>query len=175
MLLLSDVAISRLCVQNHLIRPFDPEMLSGCSYDLRAGTKLRSRNREQSFDLDSAPYVIESGECVTLTTLETVDFREPFSLELGGETVTAYMSALILNKHTIVATGLFHPDTSVDPGFRGPLALTLMNFGPIGYLIHSMERIAKIVFVPIIMPVERVYGVTQVPSVREGDTNMALI
>jgi deoxycytidine triphosphate deaminase len=171
LLLLSDTEIERLAAEGRLILPFDPDLLSGCAYDLRVGSELRSRNRQGRFDLARSPYVIGSGECVTVRTLEVIDLRDPFLLD--GD-IPAYMFAMILNKHTILATGLFHPATSVDPGFRERLALSLTNIGPIGYSISCGDRIAKVVFVPITTRVERIYGVTQRPTVREGDTAMAL-
>src|ERR1041385_2906171 len=101
--LLIDKTIISLSKKSGLIKPLDPNSLSGCSYDLRAGQILRSRNKMSSFDL-STEYVVESGECVTVETLEEVNIR---TLPLFG---------VIVNKHSILAKGFFHPITTVDPG-----------------------------------------------------------
>ena len=158
-----DLDIQRLSEAKGLVSPFDPGRLSGCSYDLCVGSKLTSRNRLANFDLTKDDYVVESGECITIDTLETINLRE----------VNAF--GVVANKHSLAATGLFHPSTTVDPGFQGPLALTFFNLGNVRYTLRRGEPIAKVFFCSLSGQPERIYGVTQRPSYREGTTNIAAI
>lgn len=150
-------------MEKNLISPFQLDLLSGCSYDLRVGGKLTSRNRLSSFDLSKASYVFESGECITVDTMEAINLRE----------VAAF--GIIANKHSLAATGIFHPITTIDPGFSGPLALTFFNLGNVRRTIRTGDPIAKVFFIPLIKMPKRIYGVTQRPSYREGETAVALI
>lgn len=162
-ILLIDREIERLVKEKEIIFPFDPNLLSGCTYDLRAGAHLSSRNRLRRFDLSKGEYVIESGECVTIHSLETINFREvPIFGSIG-------------NKHTILAKGLFHPSTTIDPGFKGPLALTFINMGNVRYKVSMGDRIAKLELVQLADEPDRIYGENQRPSHREGSTDIALI
>ena len=160
--ILTDDEMERLISEEKLISPFDPALLSGCSYDLRVGGKLTSRNKLSSFDLSKSDYVVESGECVTVDTLESIDLR---NLAVFG---------VVANKHSLVATGLFHPITTIDPGFRGPLALTLFNLGNVRFTVRKGELIAKVFFTALATAPSRVYGVSQRPTHREGSTAVAL-
>ncbi|UYN96059.1 MAG: hypothetical protein KIT25_03700 [Enhydrobacter sp.] len=160
---LTDVQIEELVGAHNLISHFDAKLLSGCSYDLRVGSALKSRNRQTSFDLLKADYIVESGECITINSLEEIDFR---SVLLFG---------YIANKHSIVATGLFHPITTIDPGFQGPLALSFMNLGNVRIRIRHGQPIAKLICVPLWSRPTRIYGVSQNPSYREGSTDIALV
>jgi deoxycytidine triphosphate deaminase len=160
---LVDRQFKELVAAHGLLKPFDEKLLSGCAYDLRVGNILRSRNRLASFDLGRAEYVVESGECVTIDTLEEIDFR------------SRLLFGYVVNKHTILAKGFFHPATTVDAGFKGPLALTFINLGNVRFTLRRGEPVAKLVLVPVAPAPERIYGVTQRPSYREGSTDIALI
>jgi deoxycytidine triphosphate deaminase len=160
--ILVDNAIAKLAAAG-TIKPFDPSKLSGCSYDLRAGKPLRSRNRGRVFDISSNPYEIESGECVTVETLEVLDFSDPL------------LFGFVVNKHAVLARGLSHPITKVDPGFQGPLALTLFNQGGIAEPIRYEQPIAALVLLPLSAIPSRIYGTSQTPSHRQGDISVASI
>lgn len=161
--LLVDHQIEILAKNNCLIKPFEKICLSGCSYDLRVGSNLSSRNRQSSFDLNSESYIIESGECITIETMEYIDFKDlPFY-------------GLISNKHSILAKGVFHPITSIDPGFKGPLAITIFNSGHTKYEIRKGDKIAKL-FIGVLKNVPNLmYGTTQRPTYKEGSTEISLI
>lgn len=160
---LIDKQIVDLALNHNLINPFDESFLSGCSYDLRVGSVLRSRNRLSTYDLSKNTYVIESGECITIETLEEVDFRD------------ILLFGIISNKHSILAKGLFHPITTIDPGFKGTLAVTFMHLGNIRYELKQGDKIAALSFHPIYPKPKNIYGITQSPSYREGSTDIALI
>jgi deoxycytidine triphosphate deaminase len=154
-----------------LIHPFAADLLSGCAYDLRAGAVLRSRNRETSHDLAREDYLIECGECITVNTLEVIDFSKSYELEgMQGVQFIAH----VINKHGLVAWGLFHPATVIDPGFKGPLALTFFNMGSTSLRIKFETPICKMVVVPVSTP-KRLYGATQTPSYKQGSTDFSLV
>lgn len=168
----TDEQIQILVERFGIIQPFNAALLSPCSYDLRAGKEVRSRSRQGSHDLAKAgDYFVECGECITLDSLEELNFRDEVNIEGWGK---CYIGAHVLNKHRLVGFGLFHPGTSVDPGFKGPLALTLFNMGNTAVRIRHHDPICNVIFFPVAKP-RRLYGIDQTPSVREGSTDFSLI
>lgn len=159
--LLTDEDLARLAEAAGLIKPFDPSLLSGCSYDLRVGKIVRSRNLRRTYNAEAADYYVESGECVTFQTLEEVDFRA--TLAFGW----------IVNKHSVLARGLVHPITKVDPGFTGPLAITLFNLGGVAEPIRYGQPLVSLVVTVSNKPPGLVYGVSQRPSYIEGSLDIA--
>lgn len=158
---LIDKEILLLCRKHRLIDPFEQNNLSGNSYDLRVGDVLSSRNLSATFYICSEPYIVESGEVVTIKTYEKVDF---FSVLCSG---------FICNKHSILAKGLFHPITSIDPGFNGELAVTFINLGNTRYKITYGDKISKLFISPLISRPKNIYGQSQRPSYREGSLEIA--
>lgn len=142
---------------------FDAKQLSGCAYDLRAGNSLTSRQRGQQFDLSKDPFVVESGEVVTIQSMEEVNFLDPLCY------------GLILSSHTQLSQGVFHPTTSVDPGFAGPLTITLINLGKTGFTIRRGDRIAKLITSPVSPTPDRIYGQGQSPRVAAGSLEHSLV
>jgi deoxycytidine triphosphate deaminase len=160
--ILTDEEITALA-EAGAISPFDPALLSGCSYDLRAGTILRSRNRARTFNLEKGEYYVESGECVTIETHEKLDFS------------STLLFGFVTNKHSMLARGIFHPITKVDPGFSGPLAITLFNQGSVAEPIHFQQRLVALIIKPVATMPKRIYGASQTPSYRQGDIDIASI
>jgi deoxycytidine triphosphate deaminase len=148
-----------------VISPFEPDMLSGCSYDLRLGSEIRSRNRKQKFELSQErnEFHIEAGECITFQTLEELNFREP---PLFG---------FVVNKHTMLARGIVHPTTKIDPGFKGSLAVTIFNQGGPAEKIKFGQPMAALIVYPLQSIPDRIYGDTQKPTAREGATEIATV
>ena len=160
---LIDIEISKFAEEGRVISEFDPAMLSGCSYDLRVGRVVRSRNRGRPHDLKKGDFQFESGECITFETLETIDFDNPL------------LFGFVVNKHSVLAKGLVHPITKVDPGFKGPLAITIFNWGNISEPIRYGQPLVSLVIYPVIARPERIYGSTQAPSYRQGSLDIASI
>lgn len=158
-----DKEIIELVKSINLIAPFDPNLLSGCSYDIRAGSKIISRNRTSEFNLDKEPYVIESGECVTVLSLEEFSFRDK---PLFG---------ILVNKHSLLGQGLFHPITTVDPGYTGKLSITFLHLGHVPFKISKGDAICNIYFHYLSQIPDRWYGTTQTPNIKEGNTDYALV
>jgi deoxycytidine triphosphate deaminase len=161
--LVTDVELEQLVKDFGVIDPFEPELLSGCSYDLRIGKPIRSRNRSRVFDLSKDDFSIESGEAVTFDTMEVLDFKR------------ILLFGFIVNKHSVLAKGLVHPITKVDPGFRGPLAITLFNQGNKAETVEYGQGLVSLIIMKPLGKVERIYGVSQRPSYREGSLDIAAI
>jgi deoxycytidine triphosphate deaminase len=161
--ILTDHDLEALVASQKIIDPFDIEQLSGCSYDLRAGKTLRSRNRGRTFNLARTDYEIESGECVTFETFEIVNFRRPL------------LFGFVVNKHSILAKGLVHPITKIDPGFSGPLAITLFNHGSTPEPIRFKQPLVSLVVFPLGAEPKRIYGTSKPPSYREGSLDIASV
>lgn len=163
--LLVDSDIVALVNSGRLFRGgFDAAFLGSVAYDLRADTSIASRNRTRTFVVSpQQEFVIEPGEVVTIETIEDLDFTDPL------------MVGLILTNHTQASVGLFHPTTSVDAGFQGHLSITLTNQGNTGYPIQPGQRIAKLLFIPVAPTPDRLYGSGQLPRVRQGSLEHALV
>jgi deoxycytidine triphosphate deaminase len=144
-------------------KEFEVKQLGPCAYDLRAGSSLTSRQRSQTVDLTKAEYVLEPGELATVQTLEHVDLSDPVSM------------GLIFSNHTQLSQGMFHPLTSIDPGFSGPLTITVLNTGNTGFRIRYGERIAKLVLMPVSPNPDRLYGKGQKPRAPEGSLEHSLV
>lgn len=160
---LTDIELLKLSERFDIISPIEKDNLSGCSYDLRVGKSLSSRNLSNNFDISNEPYYIESGEVVTINTLEKIDFRQLLCM------------GIICNKHSILAKGIFHPMTVIDPGFRGVLAVTFINIGNTPYRINSGDKICKLCIFPTKIKPLNIYGSTQSPSYKEGSLDIANI
>lgn len=160
---LIDRDILELVARHKIIDPLDPNLLSGCSYDLRVGPEVRSRNRQRKFDLsEGKEFFVEAGECVTFQTMEKLNFREP------------PLFAYVVNKHSVLARGIVHPITKVDPGFTGPLAVTIFNHGGPPEKLKLGQPIVSLVIYPLHAVPDRIYGETQTPTAgREGNIEIA--
>ena len=161
---LTDSDIKKLVSKGSLFinETFSEKQLTGCAYDLRAGKNFTSRNRELPNEIGAEGYVVQPGEIITVQTLENVDLSNPLLL------------GLIVNSHTQLSQGLFHPITTIDPGFKGHLAITLLNLGNTGYRLRAGERIAKVLFCPISPRPELIYGEKYRPRVLEGSLEHSL-
>lgn len=159
---LIDTEIIELSLTKQLIKQFDESLLSGCSYDLRVGNIVRSRSRLTKIDIETKEFFAQSGECFTIETLEEVNLRDNI------------LYGLIFNKHSVLGKGLFHPATTVDPGFIGPLSITFFNLGNTPIKIEKGMKICSIHFQPIHANPKLIYGTTQRPSYKEGDSQYTL-
>ncbi|PLX95377.1 MAG: hypothetical protein C0621_03880 [Desulfuromonas sp.] len=158
-----DKEIEYLAVKHNVISNFESDCLSGASYDLRVGSTVVSRNKQSTFDISNSSYIVESGEVVTIETLEKIDFN-------------AFLcSGIISNKHSILAKGFFHPITVIDPGFNGKLVLTFINLGNTRFTITKGDKLAKLLISPVSKLPTRIYGDTQSPSFREGSLAVASV
>lgn len=104
-----------------LILNFDRTQLSGkgsnVSYDLRVGPKYRDHRREQPRDLMPGGQIsLEPGSAVIIQTEEEVHFPQ---CRFG----------YVVPKVRELQRGLSNTMSKVDPGYHGPLLVTLFNLG----------------------------------------------
>ncbi len=186
------------------IEPFSDAQVSPNSYDFLLGPTLKKYKnyvldcRRENFTIDiSIPkdgYLLEPGRIYLGHTWETMgsDHYVPI---IRGRSSTARLGLFVhvtadmidigshnqwtLQLHAVqpvrVSLGLFHPTTSVDPGFTGPLTVTIINLGKTGYAIRRGERIAKMITSPVSPIPERIYGQGQKPRVTEGSIEHSLV
>lgn len=153
------------------------------SVDLRLGAQLRiprpgpysfdltlpgfpdflERNSEQIVIEASRPYILEPGRFVLGITLERVSL--PIDAPINIETNTC-LAARIEGKSSRARTGLLVHFTAptVHPGWDGPLALEMINLGPVPFVLKLGMPIAQLI-------VEEVKGIpAKNPSQFQGQT-----
>lgn len=103
-----------------LIQPFDdthPKGTSNASYDLRVGSRyLDHRDTEPRTLPEGGKISISPGMAIIIETIEHVHFPKT----LFGQ---------IVPRVKWLQQGLANTPTKVDPGYRGPLAVTVFNHG----------------------------------------------
>lgn len=125
MSLLTDTDIKKiLCTDNvrvgknkiH-IYPYEEECLTPVGYDVRIGNRYVSAIDARLYDMNENDQVtIKPGDTVLITTLEKVDMPDDRSI-----------SAFITSKVSIVAKGLSHISTNIDPDWKGNLLIAIHN------------------------------------------------
>jgi len=109
-----------------LVREFDESQFGkddkgrekpNASYDVRVGPKCRDHRRQNPRDVnDTNPINIPPRTAATIVAFEEVQF--PVSV-IG----------LIVPKESLLQKGLSNWPTKVDPGYNGPLHITVYNHG----------------------------------------------
>ena len=158
---LIDRDIVELVTRHKIIEPFESKLLSGCSYDLRVGTKVDP-------EIDKGHLICLRGKNFTSNggMRHVSDARKA---EFQGSPLFGYV-----NKHSVLARGIVHPITKVDPGFTGPLAVTIFNHGGPPREIQLDQPIVSLIIYPLHAVPDRIYGETQTPTTgREGSLEIA--
>lgn len=110
---LSDVDIERLLWRDIVIDPFSPDLLTPIGYDFTVGDFAFSLETGLLQSIDGA-YVLPPKNTVQILTKE--------SLWVSGRIAGTFHS-----KVSLVSGGLSHISTTLDPGWYGPLLITLRN------------------------------------------------
>nr|MDT0658497.1 hypothetical protein [Micromonospora sp. DSM 115978] len=113
--------ISALAAQGILIRDqFRPKHCEGVTYSLTLGSRVQSITRtERSYRKIDGALVLEPRESVN------VEINEKFNF-LDGKGRPAYCG-LVIAGAKLLAGGVSHPATFIDPGFQHTTTLTLVN------------------------------------------------
>ena len=163
-----EIASGRLTIE-----PLDADCIQPASIDLRLDRVFRVFRptdrahvdvREPVEDMtelvridDEAPFVLQPGEFVLASTLETITLPDDIVARLDGRGSLGRLGLLI---H---ATAGF-----VDPGWTGKLTLELSNAGRMPIAIYYGMKIAQISFLRLSTPVDRPYGSPGLGSKYQG-------
>jgi dCTP deaminase len=167
MSILPDTEIIELCLHSNgrapLIAPFDAERVQPASYDMTLGNEfiIFDLIPFQVIDLANPPKVVGSkvnvadDEYITLmpgkfilgVTQEWLDCPINIAAKLDGKSSLARFGLLI---HV---TGGF-----VDPGFRGPLTLEILNVFPVPILLRPKLPFCQVGFQYLQSPASRPYA-----------------
>lgn len=122
-----------------LIKDADPQLISGCSYDLRIGTIFRDGKilRDQSSQI-----LVEPGDTVSIFTLEELQLPD----DIAGV-------AFAINKQSSRGFLVLNPG-HVDPGYRGPLTVKAINLTKTSMYISHGLPIFTVIFERLPKPVE---------------------
>lgn len=120
-----------------LIGRFDHEQLSGrganVSYDLRVGPQYRDHRDENPKDLDRCGKIhLLPGAAVIIQTEEEVHFP-------------ASRFGYVVPKVGMLQKGLSNTMSKVDPGYHGPLLITLFNLGRQKVAVERFEPFCSLV------------------------------
>lgn len=163
-----DRRIAELCITKEMIRPFHPEAVQPCSYDVHLGPNALIERREgfRSFDLSSysekRPYWMGPGEFLLGETLEIV--KLPDNVEAHLHLVSSR-----------AREGLNHSLSGlVDCSWEGRLTLELKNILKYGHIpIFPNLRVAQLSFWEYKENAQKPYrgryfGDTKVSMVKDG-------
>jgi len=155
---LIDEDIRKLCPSKLVTGNYDPEFVRQTCYELRVGeivwhTYIREpSNRKVSIKEQGGVYLPPKGY-TTIITKEEVELPE----DCVGR---------IMTKGQLFSIGISAVNTYVDPGFSGPLGITLMNHSSRPIFIPIGEPIAKIEFVKLSRTVKEPY---KGPHLKSGN------
>lgn len=119
-----------------VIHPFDEKSLSPVGYDLRAGIKYQLLHEGVESLVEYSQIIIPPGETISIQTLEWIAM--PMNKSLSG---------FITSRVMLVASGLSHVSTTVDPDWIGNLLITMTNHSKVPFIIDTGERICTLSFI----------------------------
>ncbi|HEU5377764.1 MAG TPA: hypothetical protein VFV38_20265 [Ktedonobacteraceae bacterium] len=113
MTVLTDVDIKRVLGKDIVIEPYSPNALTPVGYDFSIGDFV--------FSLEYG-LLDPQNDCYMLPAKSTVQILTKESLWVSGRIAGAFHSRV-----SLVSKGLSHISTTLDPGWYGPLLITLRN------------------------------------------------
>lgn len=111
--MLTDVDIKRYLGKHIVIEPFESDSLSPIGYDFRVGEFL--------FSLEHGLLILEDG-IYNLPAQSTIQILTKESLWVSSRIAGTFHSRV-----SLVSIGLSHISTTLDPGWYGPLLITMRN------------------------------------------------
>ena len=144
--------IRELGAQGLLIRDrFRADNCEGVSYSLTLGPRYQSISKtEQAYRKISGTLTLEPSEAVN------VEINEKFNF-VDAEGRPRYFGIIVANAR-LLAGGVSHPATMIDPGFRHTTTLTLLNLRnfPSRPFRPGSDKIAKLIVIEL--------GLEELPS-----------
>jgi len=139
--------------RNDRILPLDDSScIQPIGYDVRVGDEAWLWSTQKLINPEKEPLVIRPGEVVVIKTYEHLNIPR----DIAG---------IVKSRVTLVSLGLSHVSTTIDPTFKGYLAITVSNVGIKDICLKYKDRIATLVFF-------RLSGETQVPEFARAHQNL---
>jgi len=118
---------------------------SNVSYDLRIGSQYRDHRRKHANGLpENGTLTLKPGSAIIIETEESVHFPASFF-------------GIIAPKVTRLQHGLSTTFSKIDPGYHGPLLITLFNLGQTVCTINRKDTFCALTLFKV-MPPARLYG-----------------
>ena len=145
---LIDREIIDLVEQGKLIKmeTFEKKNCKGVFYDLRVGHKAILIKSQKHIEIsDEKPLSISPQECVKLCTEEEILMNE-------------FHFGRIYSKTGLTSEGLSNISTTIDPGFEGPLWISICNHGYNPITLKWKSSFCKLEISSIIQKPDQVYS-----------------
>lgn len=129
-----DIRLARIN-KEILIDVFEEDSLTPVGYDLRVGERGFSWKKRKYFSIDqSTPVDLEPGDTVVIETYESVQVSKKFSGTVHS------MATQVLRR------GLSHISTTVDPGWKGKLLISVHNYRDTSVKLQFKDKFCTICF-----------------------------
>ncbi len=176
-MILSDRSIKEELAQGRIvIEPLDEDCIQPASVDVRLDRQIRTFPPPEHYSLldvrtdldkitdlqeipDPHPFVLEPGQFVLASTIETVRIPDDIVARIEGKSSLGRLGLLV---H---ATAGY-----VDPGFQGQLTLELSNVAKARITLFYGMRIGQLSFLRLTTAAERPYGSPELGSKYQGQT-----
>ncbi|AFM27811.1 dCTP deaminase [Desulfomonile tiedjei] len=129
--LLTDTSIARLLGKDIIIEPFSENCLMPMGYDLRVGDFVYALDM-RLLRPENGVYTLPPRSTIQILTKESVWV----SSRIGGT---------LHSRVSLVSKGLSHISTTVDPGWTGPLLITLRNTLDREFKLKKDDRLVTMV------------------------------
>lgn len=130
-----------------LIEPYDPKYLTPVGYDLRVGIEGFSWKNKRRIPIEQEGRIqIDANDTVVIRTLESVSL---------SKTVSATIHSIVSN---VIPKGLSDISTTVDPGWKGKLLISVHNNRDSSTELRFGERLCTVCF----------YGVGLASTINRG-------
>ena len=139
-MVLSDTSINALCEDHGVITPFNPDLLSVCSYDLTLGNTIKVESLDPHNDgwveVDITDgYLIQPKQFILAHTAETIRLPR----DVSGQIVLRSSAARLGWNHCLAGW--------CDPSFHGQVTLELKNQLQLHPLtIQAGQRLVQMIF-----------------------------
>lgn len=166
--MLNDSDIRKLCVDRHMITPFDETNLQPCSYDVTLSKSIvRYFGRGE---INAMDHTLRDLEYIRMAMPDEGYVLDPNEFILGstneGVTIPKNIAARFEGKSSLGRLGLATHVTAgfIDPGFTGDITLEIKNLNNHPIRIFAGMKIGQLCFFDLHDYVDRAYGSTELGS-----------
>lgn len=166
--MLNDSDIRKLCMDRHMITPFDESQLQPCSYDVTLSKSIvRYFGRGE---INAMDHTLHDLEYIRFAMNDEGYVLDPNEFILGstneGVTIPKNIAARFEGKSSLGRLGLATHVTAgfIDPGFNGDITLEIKNLNNHPIRIFPGMKIGQLCFFDLHDDVDRAYGSTGLGS-----------